>query len=488
LSHSAFARCQIDESSWTINTSSIHYGKVVASMAREGLWLITLGVCLVSCTRSPTPASHPPNSLQLSTRADIHGTQPATQDESNVVADSAATSHSLQLPQKVEKLLEPKNQPAWAESDRAQVIRAQLLERDAGINRYLQRLMSDPGLAKPADVTKIIEDLVSLSLANVRLPPAQHIVSWETAARLLQPPTAPETSIVVAQAFRAAARSIAGLTAECKMLDPAVIRFLAQGGAPPAATLQLRYEFSVARFESGRSSCRVFPEQELDRLDEEQRARLSSLIGDESRSHATSEMALAYRGSCRSKKPAPAVVASGICPWATGDIGGMGISEDGEPALKPSIAGVFVHHMAGARSDAADKVAPLEVLLTKVAIDAQRNLVDRVQRAIADQKREYWLNAGKTILVLAEAGPPDPDYTRIRIAIVTNAGFKIAPVPITFGQYDDDSIAEIADADADDTVGAAQHVKRRGHASEQQAAAPPAEPRRGAILQPECDE
>jgi hypothetical protein len=367
----------------------------------------------------------------------------------------------VQLPKEPEKLLDPRNQPTRGESDRAREVHTEVLEKDAEIGRYLRELMSHPGLAKPADVSKVMEDLVSLSLTDIRLipiiahwgrPPQEHIASWETAARLLRSPTAPETSTVVAQAFQTAARNIASPASECKALDPAVTRFLVNRMVPTAATLQLRYEFSVARFEAGRSSCRVFPEKELDHLDEGQRAHLRSLIGDESRSHATSEMALAYRDTCRSEKPAPAVVALGICPWATGDIGGIGLSGDGEPVLKPNTATAFVHHAADAQSAEADNIPALEAFLTKVAIGGEGNLVDRVLGAIADQKREYWLNAGKTILVLAEEGALDPDETRIRIAIVTKTVFKIAPVPISFGQYDDDSIAGISDADGDGNI------------------------------------
>jgi hypothetical protein len=424
--------------------------------------LVTLGMCMAGCTRTSSPTSRPPDDLPpFSTQPDIHWPQPAREDVSTVVANFPSTFQPVPLPKELEKLLDPGNRPTREESDRAREVHSEVLEKDAEIDGYLLKLMSHPGLAKPAAVSKVMEDLVSLSLTDIRLipiiahwgqPPEEHVASWETAARLLRPPTVPETATVVAQAFQTAARNIASPAAECKALDPALIRFLVNRMVPTAATLQLRYEFSVARFEAGRSSCRVFPEKELDRLDEVQRARLRSLIGDESRSHAASEMALAYRDGCLSDKPAPAVVALGICPWATGDIGGVGLSADGAPALKPDTANAFVHHTLDAQRAAADNIPALETFLTKVANGEEGNLVDRVLGTIADQKREYWINAGKSILILTEQGAPDPDETRIRIAIVTRTGFRIAPVPISFGQYDDDSIAAIADADGDGNI------------------------------------
>jgi hypothetical protein len=123
--------------------------------------------------------------------------------------------------------------------------------------------------------------------------------------------------------------------------------------------------------------------------------------------------------------------------------------------LKPDTTSAFAHHAVDTKraksNDASDALA-LGPLLAKIASERQGNLVDRVLDRIADGKREYWLNADNAVLVLTEQGARELDGTGTHIAIVTEAGFKVVPVPISFGQYDDDRIVGISDADADGNI------------------------------------
>lgn len=252
--------------------------------------------------------------------------------------------------------------------------------------------------------------------------------------------------------------------AECRALDPPLhgehsrpeevvrVGFVDAGNlVPTELPLQFRFEFSVARFEAGRSSCDVFPK--FERFNEAQRARLAALIGIEARARATAEMSIAFRDTCRSSEPDPAVVALGICPWATGGIGGDLIFH--EHPLKPEARSAFAHHTVDTKSARYEAFA-LAAFLPKVASNGMGNLVDRLDRLadgeLAGVTPEYWLNASRTVLVLSEKGDRNPEGSGIRVAIVTEKSFKIAPIPIAFGQYGDDKVAGISDSDADGNI------------------------------------
>jgi hypothetical protein len=143
-----------------------------------------------------------------------------------------------------------------------------------------------------------------------------------------------------------------------------------------------------------------------------------------------------------------------------GDVGGTGSSppdDEHEPLLHPDTRAAFAHHKISAKKSASMQAVALEPFLTEVASDGQGNLISRVLGKLSDTNlpsplREHWLNSDGTILVLTEVRTWEPGATGTYVAVVTNSSFKILPVPISFGQYQDDEIVGISDIDGDGNI------------------------------------